>query len=237
MGSKIGSYIKLNDIKNTEALYKEWTSKKPQSRIAWYSWLSYKEQKKDFSGGLEVVKGLFRVYPDDTKGLVIKALFLAEQKNFTLAEEVLNSLPKEIDDNEEVKGLKGRIDFAKGNYLKATDNLLTLYNKKASPRNAGFVYTSMIKAKESKRAFEFMKDHLLNYPQDLTTRVFYAQLAIELDINLAREEYIELLKSRPSNIMFLGNLAWIESELGNNARAIEIAENGTCSKSKRTKRS
>lgn len=219
-----GSYSYLQQHTKAINTFTEWSRLNPKSRMAWFSKLSIQDQQRDFKGALMTVKSIINAFPNEQEVKVLLPHYQVETKLFDEAQRSLADLTSEQKSLPVVQGIQGKIWFGQQLFEKAYPALLSYYQEVSSPRNAGLVYTSLIKSNNKDQAFAFMEAHIKKYPDDVITKVFYAQLALELDLTIAKRVYKELLSTRKDNINFLANLAWVESEMGNFDSAIELAD-------------
>jgi putative PEP-CTERM system TPR-repeat lipoprotein len=218
-----GSYSFLGDNQRALEVFNDWIDKKP-SRIALFSKLSILDKLGDIPKALLAVKAILDTFPNDQQSKVMLPYYQVMNKQFTHAQHNINNLTESQKKLPIVRGLQGQIWLSQKNYLKAYPELLSAYQEIQSAKNSGLVYTSLLKMDKKNQAFDFMKHHVERHPNDIITKLFYAQLALELNLNVAKETYSELLNDRPNNVVFLNNLAWVELQLGNLISAAELAK-------------
>ncbi len=209
------SYSKLN--KNEEALkvYSNWILTKPQYRAAWLKKISAQEKLADYRGALATVQQALTKTPDDGQFTILRVNYLILTKEFTEAQRQIDNLSDEHKELPLIKGLQGKIWLTEGRFEKALSGLEGLYKTVPNPSNVTLLLLTYKQLGQEEVAYNFIKNHVESYPMDDVSRTLLAEIAINFDKIIAKNNYLILLEKAPENISILNNLAWVEFQLEN----------------------
>jgi len=216
------SYRSIQRYENMLATFEDWVEKQPHHRAAWLNKIATQELLKDYSGALDTSRKLLNKAPEDEQAKLLLINYLIINQETKEANIALNQLTEQQKLRPFAQGLSGQLALERGNYLEALPKLQQSYEAMNTSRNAGFVYTALMKLKRKNDAFLHLQSHLEEKPDDTISKAFLANLAVELDIELASKIYRELLEEQPDNLVFINNLAWVEYEQANYERAHKL---------------
>ncbi|MBA6358011.1 MULTISPECIES: XrtA/PEP-CTERM system TPR-repeat protein PrsT [unclassified Colwellia] len=208
------SYLKLNENEKALTIYDDWIKFQPQYRTAWLKKVATQEKLADYGGALSTVEKVLETFPKDGQFNILRASYLILTEQFNIAQIQIDSLTEEQIKLPFVRGLQGKIWFTEGKYQQALPGIEALYELLPSSYNASLLFSLHKKLKQEKSAFEFMKEHVASYPNDLINKNLLAEIAINFDLLLSKEYYLVLLEQSPDDLLILNNLAWVEYKLG-----------------------
>jgi putative PEP-CTERM system TPR-repeat lipoprotein len=216
------SYLKLSQNKKALAVYDDWIEAQPQNRDAWLKKISAQEKLTDYTGALITVEQFLSTAPSEIQFKVLRATYLIFTKNFSEAQEQINSLTEQQKQRPLLKGLQGQLWLTEGKFEEAIPGLEELYNLIPSSYNTALIFAAYKKLGQDKIAFDFIKRHVELYPDDKISRTILAEKAITYNLELASKHYLVLQKLSPDNLPILNNFAWVEYQLGNYFEANKI---------------
>jgi len=209
------SYKKTNNYDKALAVYNEWIKAQPQLRDAWLRKISTLEHLDDYSGALSSVETVLLKSPEDSQFKILRAHFLILTSQYMKAQIEIDKLDDEQKALPLVKGLQGRLLYTEGKYNEALSGLEGQYELLPTPYNAALLFSTYTKLKKEQTALEFMENHIESYPDDMAARNLLAEVAISVDLVMAKKHYLILLTESPDNLLIVNNLAWVEYNLTN----------------------
>jgi putative PEP-CTERM system TPR-repeat lipoprotein len=218
------SYLQLDENEQALNIFNRWLDIQPEYRIAWLRKISTQEKLKDYFGALSTTNSVLKISFEDLEFKLLKVHFLILTRDFSQAQEQLNSLNSDEQIVPLAKGLQAKIWLTQGEFKKAVPGLQSLYEQMPTTYNAALVFATLKKVQGEESAFIFIKKHVANFPNDSIIRNLLAESAVKFDKPLAKIEYTKLLANSTDDIAILNNLAWIEYELGNYKSANKLAD-------------
>ena len=209
------SYLKVSKSEKALEVYNKWIKAQPQYRLAWLKKISTQERLVDFRGALSTVDKALAKSPGDEQFTTLRINYLILNKQFKDAQIQIENLTTEQKKLPLVKGLQAKIWLTEGKFKKALSGLEELYEIVPNQYNVTLLLLTYKKLEQEEAAFQFIKRHVESYPQDNASRTLLAEIAINFDKDLAKEQYLILLKAAPENLSILNNLAWVEYQLKN----------------------
>ena len=220
----VGAHSNVNAFNEALKANDFWLEKMPNDNVAWFSKLNVLDKLNDLPQALSTVELMLVKFYNLPRLKVLLPHYQILNKQFDKAKISLASIDVNQDNEDFIQGLHGKILFSETKYQRALPKLQQQYKADPNYRNAGFVYTSLLKLNQQSEALSFMQKHLEKYPNDVVTKAFYGQTLLNNDLNTAQTIYQELVEHSPENIVFLNNLAWVEYSLTNYSKALVYAE-------------
>jgi putative PEP-CTERM system TPR-repeat lipoprotein len=218
------SYMSIGEDEKALDIFTRWLNVQPQYRVAWLRKVSLQEKLKDYSSALSTTNSALKLSPEDLDFKLLRAHFLILTRDFIQAQVLLNNLTDIEQQLPLAEGLQAKIWLTEGKFKKAVPGLESLYAQMPNSYNAALVFATLKKVEQDKSAFNFIKKHVEQFPDDYMISNLLAENAVNLDINLAKKEYTKLLNRSPDDLSILNNLAWVEYELGNYPSANKLAD-------------
>ncbi|MFT5297389.1 MAG: putative PEP-CTERM system TPR-repeat lipoprotein [Colwellia sp.] len=135
---------------------------------------------------------------------IIAAGYFVDNNESVLALELIKETEIPSDYQNIVQSIIAKAFYYQGKYSEALIILESQYNILKNNQLASYIYNSLLKLNRIDDASLFMTSHLLDKPEDINNRLLFA----DKNISRSTEQYKEILKLSPKNIMALNNLAW-----------------------------
>jgi len=123
-----------------------------------------------------------------------------------------------------IQGVDGRIFLLEKNYIKAVPLLKSLYGNVSSSQNIILLAIAQKGAQQDKEAITSLEVFLEKNTTDTKVRSLLANYYLEKESEKAIPLYEDMLITRPDNVIFLNNLAWLNLENGNLEFALQYSE-------------
>jgi putative PEP-CTERM system TPR-repeat lipoprotein len=203
------AFLSTKQYKNAIKLYREALSQNIKNQTIVEKLLFAYEKSDDLNGAIDTFKELHYKHPDDIHIIItLTNLHLhAGQTDKSLA--LLKSLPLNQQENSIIIGMKGKALFFAGKYQKALEELIISYDNLPDSKTVQFIYSSYYKLNEKDKANTHMTTHLNRFPNDLDSRMYFANLLAQSDVEKSIEQYTYIIEKEDRNIISLNNLAWL----------------------------
>lgn len=205
--------IRTGAMNKAEQHYKKWASLYPADKAAVLGKLMLDDANNQRESALQTIERFLDKRPD-AQIEVLKAYFLALEKQIEPAREVLTSLPEKVQAVPFVRGINARLLLLEGKAKEALADAKAAYGEDANPKNAMLVIASYQNSGQKQAGFDFLADHYAKHPNDLNAAVLYAERLITKDRAKAKEVYHTIMEQLPDNFVVLNNLAYLHLEDG-----------------------
>jgi putative PEP-CTERM system TPR-repeat lipoprotein len=185
------------------------------------------EKSDDLNGAIETFEELHNTHPKDIQIIITLTNLHLHAGQTDKALSLLKSLPSNQQANPILIGVKGKILFYEGKYQEALEELTASYDKLPDSKTFQFIYGSYYKLNEKDKASTLMTTHLNRFPNDLDSRMYFANVLAQSDAEKSIEQYIYIIEKDKKNIISLNNLAWLLYKEGRMLEAKKYADIAT----------
>lgn len=205
--------------------FKDWAEVQSEASLPhFYLAKAYERLGKTTLARQEIDTAL-KFNPGHSAARFIKARLLARAGQLVDSKRLLKELSTLNTDSSFVKELEGQIALAENQPQQA----INFFKKALEMRQTNFITINLATAQmmvgEQENGFETLREWLVKYPEDITTRNFLANWLLMLDrINEARQEYVKILRMTPDSALAQNNLAWAILQTGNADEALPHAQ-------------
>jgi cellulose synthase operon protein C len=204
--------------------FKQLVQMQPQNAQALMRLAQAQMVLKDYDAGIDSLRRALAVEPEQEQIWVsmTRAYFLSGRANDALAE--ARKLQKQYPDRPLGYALEGEVYAAQKKWTEAVAAYREGLARKGIPVLAVRLYIALENAGKTADASSLSAKWIKEHPKDTTFYVFLAEQAQgKKDFRTAAANYRRALEIEPENPIFLNDLAWALSELGD-PKATEIAE-------------
>jgi cellulose synthase operon protein C len=215
--------IASNLRSEAEKHYDSWLGNFPNDKDATLGKMLLLDSQNKFSEGA-VLARQFLSNRNDSQMQLMLVHFLIMSNDLTAAKTAYDALPANALNLPMAKGFLARFQLGDKDYVKALDNAQLAYQASPNYRNAMllvFIYDNL---KQQAKSLAFLEQHMANHPDDLASRMVLAERQIGQDKAMAIQSYETALAQNPKNYIALNNLAYLEMQNGQLAKAKDYAE-------------
>ena len=183
------------------------------------------EKKENKEQVLELIDAVISISPNDTKPVVLKAVFLLKNKDYQAAREVAEYAKKQFPGLALGYQLEGDTYRMELKLDKALKSFQEGYN--IQPNNKLLFIIAAIQTGQGKEieALKTLEDGLKNNDQDLQIHLTIAEIyQNRQQSDMAKKHYLQMLEIEADNVVALNNLAWIFAQ-EKNPQALTYAQN------------
>ena len=214
--------IRTGAIKKAQEHYQKWVDLYPTNKAAVLGKLLLDDAQGNNDKALATIDNFLEKRPD-TQIKVLKAYFLALQKNADAARQVLDGLPDNVLKVPFVRGISARINLLEGNEEAAIEDAKVAYEDTPNPKNTLLLVASYESAGKKAQTYDFLASHYQQHPQDIRAAMLYAERLISKDREQAKTVYSKVLETLPDNFVVLNNLAYLHMEDEEFEKALPLA--------------
>ena len=200
--------------------FEKWVTIKPNSNIANFRLTHTLLLTKKYDAALKIINKTLNVEPGNEVFRSLEIEVLINKFDFANAQSKWSSLPEELKLLKTALTLQGKIYYGLKKFDQAIPYFLKSYQNTPDGLIAVLLAQSYQQIGNNVKAEQFLKQHLVSFPQDHRARFFAAQLQMTLNVDAAIENYEILQKIDPNNFVVLNNLSMMYLEIN----AIEKAE-------------
>ena len=222
------SYLSTNNTNKAINTFSAWKKMQPNASLAHMRHIGTLEMSGDINKALEETDLALKYFEFADEFKLVRAQLLLTQGNIVESQKQLNKIDKKYKEEIQVLGLQGKIWLRQDQAEKALPNLISLYQKLPTSKNALYVSIAYLKQKKLLKMEEFLEKHLLNKPNDMLSTSLLAEHLIKTEnFDRAIELYRIIIKTDNNNVVALNNLAWLLSQQNNLNEAETIATKAT----------
>jgi putative PEP-CTERM system TPR-repeat lipoprotein len=219
------AYYSDGQLKKAVEITENWISKQPSNKDAYIRLIALQDINKNYAQALIVSKAAHQKFPAEEQFGMFATFFSLVTGELKAAEFTFSSLTDDARNSVAGQGLMGQILLEKGDAKSALPKLKAFYEQKPSQANSSLVAKAFKGLKQYPQAISFLQDHKVNAGNSIASDIQIAELAIiSNDFELAKTQYIAILKLEPDNTRALNNLAYILIEEGSYRGALQYAK-------------
>ncbi len=220
----INSYSAKKQSKNALETALAWSQSQPKNLPAQVSYIAALMENRQFPEALKLTQQQLKLHPNVQELKNMEAVLQAETKDYAGAITSLNLLPKDVQAKADVLLLKGKLLLSQGKYDEAKTALLASYQQNKSAKTAMYIADMIAKNATPHEAIRFIENHFSTEPKDPLLQSMYANLLLAVDPTKASTTFTALINEDPENFMALNNLAYLYTEQGKPADALQYVE-------------
>lgn len=218
------TYLVEDKKRDADTVYKRWRIEEPSNIKAWVFPIALDLKEKNYSLAARNSEKALQRFPDNVALQLIKVEANLMQKNLREAETTFNRLPPIASKYPVYTKLKGNIDYANGDFVRAELSLRDYYSFSPDSVTALLLSNLLLRQGKEGESFKFLEKHVSAHPNDDKVRLRLAARYTEKDPQKAIELYTYLNKKFPENYVVKNNLAWLYKNEGRLNDAMVVAE-------------
>jgi len=212
----------LRTNKQNEALahYKQWSEYYPNQEASAIGQLIILDNDRKYAEGAQIASD-FLSRKDNLEIRLMQSYFFVMSGNVEGAKRVLRSVDDEYQALPFIRGVKARIAVAENRGADGVEDAMVAYDASKNSRNLLLLVRILEMAGNSDGSFKVIENHVNAKPNDMQAKMLLAERQIGKDSQAAIATYEKVLAAVPNNFMVLNNIAYLELQEGNLAKAAE----------------
>ena len=184
-------------------------------------YMSSFEMLNNIEQAFQVSQHLIKLYPDNTRALILYAYFASQSKQVAQAKSVLSRLQEQKVQHTLLDAASGDVALHERDYSKAIESYASLYESEANGVNAVRLARALKFNGQSQEAVALLEEYLVRQPSDIKIRLLLIEL-FSVEQRVEKVKHYQVLHGfLPKDPLILNNLAWNQYKLGQMTEALE----------------
>jgi len=222
---KVIAHRNINEGTGLPAVIEQWAKTNPYALEPVILLVDQHMRKREADSALRVIDRALKGFQKNNVMLkVAKMQILLDSRKLQEAKYFYPEFSGNEMNEKVIQGVDGRIFLLEHNYIKAVPLLKSLYGNVSSSQNIILLAIAQKGAQQDKEAITSLEVFLEKNTTDTKVRSLLANYYLEKESEKAIPLYEDMLITRPDNVIFLNNLAWLNLENGNLEFALQYSE-------------
>lgn len=180
------------------------------------------DTERKYSEGAQVTTD-FLARKENLEVRLMQSYFFVMSGNVEGAKRVLRSVEEQYQALPFIRGVKARIAIAENRSSEAVEDAMVAYDASKNSANLLVLVHTLEASRNMDAAFTVIQDHVNASPNDMQAQMLLAERQIGKDVKAAIASYEKVLAALPNNFIVLNNIAYLELQEGNLAKAAEYS--------------
>lgn len=214
--------LRNNKVDLALSHYEQWSEYYPNQQSAAIGQLVILDTERKYSEGAQVTTD-FLARKENLEVRLMQSYFFVMSGNVEGAKRVLRSVEEQYQALPFIRGVKARIAIAENRSSEAVEDAMVAYDASKNSANLLVLVHTLEASRNMDAAFTVIQDHVNASPNDMQAQMLLAERQIGKDVKAAIASYEKVLAALPNNFIVLNNIAYLELQEGNLAKAAEYS--------------
>ena len=211
-------YLRQNEPEKALSYFISWKNTKPNEVRPYISAANVHFSQNNPREALNLVNEGLQALPDNKELLLMEIKMLLHNDQVEKGKRSIAKYIARFGNQAELSSIRGSYHTKKGEYKEAMTHFKELHKLSPSSRSVIAIADLELRNKNETKAAATLDHWLEQHPNDVTVRLFRANLALNQSTRQSKTEavkqYSTMVKQNPKNYIAHNNLAWVLGELG-----------------------
>ncbi|MGQ8364997.1 XrtA/PEP-CTERM system TPR-repeat protein PrsT [Glaciecola sp. 1036] len=215
--------LRSNAVNEAEAHYNTWSKLYPNQEAAVLGYILVLDSKSEYQKALDKANE-FLAKENNLQVNFARTYLLIMTNQFAEAKTAYEKIDNKYKELPFLRGIQARLLLIDNKPSEAVPHAVAAYESNKGIKNLLVLIQAYELAGQPDESYELIKQHAVEFPNDVRNLMLLAERQIDKDQEEAIATYNKILEVTPNNFVVLNNLAYLEMEKGDLAKAEVLAK-------------